>query len=176
MPPVILSKLSHSAIFLAQACLLAICILGFTFLVSPSNLATLYPTVKPTLYQQEPELTLQPQVRADLIDDSSTETAPSSAKANTAHAELDDTFVQQQWSLQNNSAIEGASGLFGTHEYLTSADEVVVAVIDSGVMLEHADLYFLPGYDFIHEPTVGNDGDGRDHDPSDPETGFIKMI
>ena len=77
----------------------------------------------------------------------------------------DDTFADQQWSLRTDAA--GASGLFGSHEYLTGADNIVVAVVDSGV-LQHEDLHFLPGYDFIHNPTVGNDGDGRDHDPSDP--------
>ncbi len=46
---------------------------------------------------------------------------------------------------------------------------VVVAVLDTGY-LDHADLAanLLPGYDFVHDPEVGNDGDGRDPDAHDP--------
>ncbi len=52
---------------------------------------------------------------------------------------------------------------------------VVVAVLDTGVRFEHPDLgrvasggVLLPGYDFISDSTVANDGGGRDADPSDP--------
>ncbi|HEU5136714.1 MAG TPA: S8 family peptidase [Steroidobacteraceae bacterium] len=46
---------------------------------------------------------------------------------------------------------------------------VVVAVIDTGHR-PHADLSgaFLPGYDFISDTFVANDGGGRDSDASDP--------
>jgi serine protease len=46
---------------------------------------------------------------------------------------------------------------------------VVVAVIDTGHR-PHADLAanLLPGYDFIGDTFVANDGNGRDNDPSDP--------
>lgn len=46
---------------------------------------------------------------------------------------------------------------------------VVVAVIDSGIA-SHTDLNanILPGYDFIEDPEVSVDGDGRDADPNDP--------
>jgi serine protease len=46
---------------------------------------------------------------------------------------------------------------------------VVVAVLDTGVRA-HADLAanLLPGYDFISDAFVGNDGNGRDGDASDP--------
>jgi serine protease len=48
----------------------------------------------------------------------------------------------------------------------------VVAVIDTGYR-PHADLAanILPGYDFITSAVVGNDGNGRDADASDPGDG-----
>jgi serine protease len=45
----------------------------------------------------------------------------------------------------------------------------IVAVIDSGVTF-HPDLSanVITGYDFISDPMMGNDGDGRDNNPIDP--------
>jgi serine protease len=52
---------------------------------------------------------------------------------------------------------------------------VVVAVVDTGVRYEHPDLLaveaggnLLPGYDMVSDVAMGNDGDGRDADASDP--------
>ncbi|MFC5477324.1 S8 family serine peptidase [Massilia suwonensis] len=46
---------------------------------------------------------------------------------------------------------------------------VKVAVIDTGIR-PHADLsgQYVGGYDFISDAAIGNDGNGRDADPSDP--------
>jgi serine protease len=46
---------------------------------------------------------------------------------------------------------------------------VVVGIVDTGIR-PHADLSgaILPGYDFISDTFVSNDGNGRDNDPSDP--------
>ena len=46
---------------------------------------------------------------------------------------------------------------------------VVVGIVDTGIR-PHADLsgQILPGYDFISDTFVSQDGDGRDSDPSDP--------
>jgi serine protease len=52
-----------------------------------------------------------------------------------------------------------------------SSASVVVAVVDTGVLMEHPDLngqLTSDGYDFISDPTRANDGDGRDDNPNDP--------
>jgi len=48
---------------------------------------------------------------------------------------------------------------------------VVVAVVDTGVLMGHPDLngqLTSDGYDFISDPNMANDGDGRDDNPNDP--------
>lgn len=48
----------------------------------------------------------------------------------------------------------------------TGSPDIVIAVVDSGTK-EHEDLTgLLPGYDFVSNPTISGDGDGRDPDPS----------
>jgi subtilisin family serine protease len=51
----------------------------------------------------------------------------------------------------------------------TGSASTVVAVIDTGI-LNHNDLAgrTVAGYDFISDPFVGNDGNGRDNNPADP--------
>ncbi len=57
---------------------------------------------------------------------------------------------------------------------LSTGAGVIVAVIDTGIV-SHADLdaNVLAGYDFISDPFVANDGDGRDVDTSDPGDWFL---
>ncbi|WP_307184559.1 S8 family peptidase [Massilia sp. BSC265] len=80
-------------------------------------------------------------------------------------ATANDPYYAQQWhytdatgGLRLPTAWDKSTGL-----------GVVVAVIDTGYR-PHADLsgQHLPGYDFISSATIGNDGNGRDNDPSDP--------
>ena len=79
-----------------------------------------------------------------------------------------DPWRDQQWSFLDTSDHPGATGLFAARAHSAGNFPVVVAVVDSGLMLDHEDLEVLPGYDFISDSRVANDGDARDSDPSDP--------
>jgi len=52
----------------------------------------------------------------------------------------------------------------------TGSADVRVAVVDTGVYLEHPDLQgqMVDGYDFVSSAATSNDGDGLDPDPTDP--------
>ncbi len=52
----------------------------------------------------------------------------------------------------------------------TGSSNVIVAVIDTGVLLNHPDFAgkLVPGYDFIKDAAVARDGDGIDANPDDP--------
>jgi serine protease len=52
----------------------------------------------------------------------------------------------------------------------TGSTDVIVAVIDTGVLLNHPDLQgrLIAGYDFIRDPAIAGDGDGIDSNPDDP--------
>ena len=83
-----------------------------------------------------------------------------------------------QWHFQNNGSDEGQSAGgasfqdFWTKQGLQGSDEVVVAIVDTGLQMSHPDILnspnLVPGWDMVSDPTMGNDGDGRDNDPNDP--------
>ncbi|MEO8016603.1 MAG: S8 family peptidase [Pseudomonadota bacterium] len=76
-----------------------------------------------------------------------------------------DTRYNEQWHY-----FEATGGLtLPTAWDKASGTGVVVGIIDTGIR-PHADLSgaILPGYDFISDTFVSNDGNGRDNDPSDP--------
>ena len=81
----------------------------------------------------------------------------------------DDPYFAAQWNLQDPSAVPGAIDVPAAWDLTTGGPWVTVAVVDTGI-LGHADLAgrVLPGYDFVSDPVIANDGDGRDADPSDP--------
>lgn len=76
-----------------------------------------------------------------------------------------DIQYSQQWHYFENN---GGMNLPAAWDITTGSSDVVVAVIDTGV-LPHADLQanLLPGYDFISDSWAANDGSGRDNDASD---------
>jgi serine protease len=76
-----------------------------------------------------------------------------------------DEFYSSQWHLFSAYGIN----LPKAWNYTRGTKSVVVAVIDSGIT-KHPDLdsQVVPGYDFVSDPKISNDGDGWDSDPSDP--------
>ncbi|MDP2256659.1 MAG: S8 family serine peptidase [Polaromonas sp.] len=99
--------------------------------------------------------------------------------ASVAYAEIDEIvqplftpndpqYQSQQWHYQTPATVPGGANL-PTAWDLSTGSGAVVAVIDTGFR-PHADLAanLLPGYDFVSDLTMANDGDGRDSDASDP--------
>ena len=75
-----------------------------------------------------------------------------------------DTNYSQQWGFNGTYGIKAQQAWD-----VTSGTGAVVAVLDTGIT-NHSDLNanVLPGYDFIIDTSVSNDGNGRDSDASDP--------
>ncbi|MET8228685.1 S8 family serine peptidase [Streptomyces sp. NPDC005301] len=86
-------------------------------------------------------------------------------RLNTPQAEPNDTEYGKQWDLFEATAGMNVPGAWST----STGSGVTVAVIDTGYVT-HSDLAanIVAGYDFISDPAVSVDGDGRDADPADP--------
>lgn len=76
-----------------------------------------------------------------------------------------DEFYSLQWHYYEATGGMNAQEAWDTH----NGAGVIVAIIDTGIT-NHSDLNanVLPGYDFISDLDVSNDGDLRDSDASDP--------
>jgi serine protease len=78
-----------------------------------------------------------------------------------------DTRYDQQWNLFEDA---GGIRMPDAWDQERGSPAVVIAQLDTGI-LTHADLdpaRTVPGYDFISDRDMANDGTGRDADPTDP--------
>jgi len=76
----------------------------------------------------------------------------------------DDEYYSTQWHYPLINLPEAWEVTTGTE------NDVIVAVIDTGVLVDHPDLMdqLVNGYDFISSAQRSNDGDGIDDNPDDP--------
>lgn len=104
------------------------------------------------------------QIAARLLQDASVEYAEPD-RIMRARLVPNDSNYFRQWNYWDT----WGARLPGAWDKTTGAPGVVVAVLDSGITA-HAELSgrTLPGYDFISDSFIANDGSGRDGDPSDP--------
>lgn len=89
-----------------------------------------------------------------------------------------DPLFDLQWHYGSQGTGEqqmpGASGFvdFWTKQNVQDAGDVVVAVIDTGIQMDHPEMKaspnILPGWDMVSDVMVANDNDGRDSDANDP--------
>jgi len=90
-------------------------------------------------------------------------------------AQPNDPLYPNQWHYFVNgtgpSQSPGGIDLPPAWDTNTGNAGVVVAVIDTGILLNHADVAgspnLAPGFDFITDPQRANDGDGRDSNATD---------
>jgi len=80
--------------------------------------------------------------------------------------------VVGQWYLRApDSTVTSSINIEDAWTVSTGSPSIVVAVLDTGLRFDHADLQggnVLPGYDMINDTFTANDGGGRDADASDP--------
>lgn len=117
----------------------------------------------PSVASVEPDLLRRSNARARGAATSKVAQVAQAAQASNQVVAPNDTLYPQQWNLH------GAKGLAAPEAWKTTQGAgVTVAVIDSGIV-KHPDLdaNVLPGYDFITEPSIARDGNGRDSDPTD---------
>ena len=85
-----------------------------------------------------------------------------------AKALPNDPQFARQWHLREPAVSAGGMNAVGAWDLTTGSPNIVVAVVDTGV-LPHADFggRVLQGYDFIIDTKVANDGNSRDADATD---------
>ncbi|BCX02888.1 MAG: hypothetical protein KatS3mg053_0826 [Candidatus Roseilinea sp.] len=81
-----------------------------------------------------------------------------------------DSLYGQQWHYVAPAPGNYGANLPAAWDITTGAASLVVSVIDTGILFDHPDLAgrTVPGYDFITNVFIANDGNGRDPDASDP--------
>ena len=117
----------------------------------------------PSVASVEPDLLRRSNARTRTATTSKVAQVAQASQASNQVVAPNDTLYPQQWNLH------GTKGLAAPEAWKTTQGAgVTVAVIDSGIV-KHPDLdaNVLPGYDFITEPSIARDGNGRDSDPTD---------
>lgn len=103
---------------------------------------------------------------------------PKNTRPVTTSSGPNDPLYGLQWHFKNQGSGEGqvAGGAsfadFWERAKVTGSRSVTVAVIDTGIQMNHPDIAgshnLGVGFDMVSDPAMGNDGDGRDPDPNDP--------
>ena len=117
----------------------------------------------PSVASVEPDLLRRSNARTRTATTSKVAQVAQASQASNQVVAPNDTLYPQQWNLH------GTKGISAPEAWKTTQGAgVTVAVIDSGIV-KHPDLdaNVLPGYDFITEPSIARDGNGRDSDPTD---------
>jgi serine protease len=85
----------------------------------------------------------------------------------------DPEFGTAQQYLAAPAVVTGGVDLPAAWDRSRGSSNIVIAVVDTGY-LPHPDLLarLVPGYDFISNASIANDGDGRDADPTDAGDGI----
>ncbi|MEL6413609.1 MAG: S8 family peptidase [Pseudomonadota bacterium] len=84
--------------------------------------------------------------------------------------------LQWHYKSQGTEAGQSAGGAgfvdFWTDQESQGSSEVVVAIVDTGLQMDHPDIIgsanVVQGWDMVSDIDVANDGDGRDGDANDP--------
>lgn len=89
-----------------------------------------------------------------------------------------DPLFDLQWHYKSQGSDTGQSAGgagfvdFWTDQASQGSSEVVVAVVDTGLQMDHPDIRdsvnVVSGWDMVSDLDVANDGNGRDSDPNDP--------
>ena len=108
-----------------------------------------------------------------VAQDPSVEYAEPDVWVKTALTPNDAEYIVRQWHyFAPSGAQRGGANLPAAWDR-SRGTNIVVAVVDTGIV-SHVDLSanVIGGYDFVTNSFIGNDGDGRDADPTDPGDGY----
>jgi serine protease len=117
-------------------------------------------------------------VEKDFIFNNQMMKKPTPQPATVSTTRPNDPLFSLQWNFRDLGAAAGQSNGgagfsgFWARTKDTGSRDVVVAVVDTGIQMNHPDIKgspnLAPGFDMVSDPIMGNDGDGRDSDPNDP--------